>query len=572
LYLALVAFVAPFIVLAPLNGYLSNSLPRRGVVVGAAAFLVVVLLPFIFLPATGGQLVWLLGLTTMGAAIYQPACDAMLPAAADDAHSTLPRVNGWMALGSVAALVVGVLRGWDLGAAVLQVESASLLWLNALCLATAFVASFPSDRVRPEAVKGAFAGFGRDLARIGRERDTCGSLLGLAGFQALATAACGVLVAANLEDLLRPLLWLGGGAVAGCALAMWQAHPMRNRGLVPFGAAGLLVPLVWGALQPELSATAAFLLGFTGALVVVPLRAAYLAALPADARGNGAAIMNAAVCAVTAGLGLLMYALPTPSWRFGLLAVLALVGAALAVHFLFRDLVENVLECLVWPVYRIRAHGPGAGRLPLRGPLLIVSNHTSYVDMFLIGKVVPRSLVPLLTSVFYDRTFIHFWMVRVVGAIRVEAAAFRREAPELRAAVELLHQGKCLVIFPEARLRTSEEVLLRPFGQGVWHILRALPETVVVPLWIEGGWGSWSSYFRGPPMKNKRIDRWRRIDIGVGVPAPLPPAVLQDQRKTRDYLHAACLACRDYVGLPPTAAPAPRQTAEANDPPPDRVI
>jgi 1-acyl-sn-glycerol-3-phosphate acyltransferase len=173
--------------------------------------------------------------------------------------------------------------------------------------------------------------------------------------------------------------------------------------------------------------------------------------------------------------------------------------------------------------------------------------------------------------VFYDRTFIHWWMVRVVGAIRVEAAGFRREAPELQTAIGLLQQGKCLVIFPEARLRTSEEVPLRPFGQGVWHILRAVPETVVVPLWIEGGWGSWSSYRGGPPMKNKRFDRWRPIDLGVGMPAPLPHEVLQDQRQTREYLHAACLACRGYLGLPPTAAPVPRQIAEANDPPSDRV-
>src|SRR5262245_37372178 len=37
-YLATVVFVAPWVVLAPLNGCLCNGLPRRGVLVGASAY------------------------------------------------------------------------------------------------------------------------------------------------------------------------------------------------------------------------------------------------------------------------------------------------------------------------------------------------------------------------------------------------------------------------------------------------------------------------------------------------------------------------------------------------------
>jgi hypothetical protein len=55
-------------------------------------------------------------------------------------------------------------------------------------------------------------------------------------------------------------------------------------------------------------------------------------------------------------------------------------------------------------------------------------------------------------------------------------------------------------------------------------------------------------------MKNKRFDVWRRIDIGIGEPAPLLAEVLRDHRRTREYLHAACLACRQYVGLVTAAA------------------
>ena len=45
--------------------------------------------------------------------------------------------------------------------------------------------------------------------------------------------------------------------------------------------------------------------------------------------------------------------------------------------FLLRPVVEACLEMLFWPMYRIRAHGPGARLIPTSGPLLIVCNHSA---------------------------------------------------------------------------------------------------------------------------------------------------------------------------------------------------
>ena len=151
---------------------------------------------------------------------------------------------------------------------------------------------------------------------------------------------------------------------------------MRNLGLAPYGAPGLLSALVWCGLafgEAGLPTVPIFLLGFMGALVNAPLRAAYLAAVPADARGNATAVMNAAIYLLTAALALLMYGLtqgdvlPTAFLQLGFLALLAALGAGLTVWFLFRPMLENIVECLVWPIYRIHAYGPGVGKMPLRG-------------------------------------------------------------------------------------------------------------------------------------------------------------------------------------------------------------
>jgi 1-acyl-sn-glycerol-3-phosphate acyltransferase len=298
-----------------------------------------------------------------------------------------------------------------------------------------------------------------------------------------------------------------------------------------------------------------FVLGFMGGLVNVPLRAAYLAAVPADALGNATAVMNTAIYVLTTALALVMLGLirggllPTPVAQLGFLAALTAAGAAVAWWALYPPAFEQFCEVLLMPMYRVRAVGPGRDKIPAAGPLLVVANHAAYLDPFWLCKFMPRHVTPMMTSVFYDLPVIRWLMVHVVRAIRVPAATFRREAPELRDAVAVLRRGGCVMIFPEAILRRRPDVLLRPFGQGVWHVLQELPETPVLVCWIEGGWGSYASYDRGPPLKGKGPDLLRRIDIAVGEPRPLPPEVLADQKATRHYLMRACLECRRYLGL-----------------------
>jgi len=113
-------------------------------------------------------------------------------------------------------------------------------------------------------------------------------------------------------------------------------------------------------------------------------------------------------------------------------------AAVVAWSLLSVPTLELTIEFLFWPMYDVRAHGPGANRIPRRGPVLLIANHSTYADPFLLSKVAPRQVTPLMTSVFYDLPVIRWLMVHAVGAIRVQKGAFRREAPELRDAVARL--------------------------------------------------------------------------------------------------------------------------------------
>jgi 1-acyl-sn-glycerol-3-phosphate acyltransferase len=255
--------------------------------------------------------------------------------------------------------------------------------------------------------------------------------------------------------------------------------------------------------------------------------------------------------------------------QLGFLAVLAAAGTVAATWLYLSQALENIVEVILCLMYRIRSHGPGAGRIPADGPLILVANHAAYLDPFWIFRITPRQVRPLMTSVFFDIPVVSWMMRHLIQAIRVEFTSFRREVPELKEVVGVLRDGGCVLVFPEARLRRSEDEYLRRFGQGVWHVLQDLPETPVMVCWIEGGWGSWMSYFNGPPGKNKRPD-WRRpINIALEVAEALPAEVRADQRRTREYLMRRCLECRRYLGLPVPALNVEKDEAKAEVQPPE---
>jgi 1-acyl-sn-glycerol-3-phosphate acyltransferase len=210
---------------------------------------------------------------------------------------------------------------------------------------------------------------------------------------------------------------------------------------------------------------------------------------------------------------------------------------------------EQFLEIVIWPIYRIKGYGPGIDAMSAHGPVLVVANHTAWMDPVWTSKVLPRRLVGMLTSVFFDIPVLRWVLTHLAETIRVELSGFRREVPELKKAIAVLDRGDCVLIFPEGALRKKEENLLKQFGQGVWHILSERPQVPVVVCWIEGGWGSYFSYFKGPPTKNKKFDFWRRIRVAVTAPRVVPAEILADHRATRQYLMQECLEARRFLGL-----------------------
>jgi 1-acyl-sn-glycerol-3-phosphate acyltransferase len=197
----------------------------------------------------------------------------------------------------------------------------------------------------------------------------------------------------------------------------------------------------------------------------------------------------------------------------------------------------------------VRAYGPGQYQIPLTGPAIVISNHAAWLDPIWLAKALPCRLTPMMTSRFFDLPFVG-WVVRVLAkAIRVPDTGFRRETPEIQQAIERLREGHVVLVFPEGRMRRNEKQPLRRFGQGIYHILRDQPGIPVISCWIDGNWGSFTSFSGGPPTKNKKMDLWRPINIGVSEPIIVPTDILADANLTRRYMMQACLGARARLGL-----------------------
>ena len=365
------------------------------------------------------------------------------------------------------------------------------------------------------------------------------------------------------SPLLLPLLFddQSQGMIAlalGWFLAKCYWHPYRLLGWVPVVAILLLFAAVWLALAGEGSPTACIVFNFgVGSTIGTTRRSpvghmasynkifeAVCEDIQRYAFGLGSFLAFAALAA-----SILYYVESKMVFRAAVIGM-ALVYFLFVWLTLFRPFFELLIEPPLWFSYRIRGAGPGLVGFPTRGPCLVVANHACWLDPIFLAKLLPRPLTPMMTGRFYDLPVMSFLMRRF-GIIRVREVAVRREAPpEIGEAVAALDRGECVVVFPEGYLRRTEDRYLRRFGQGVWQILKARPDTPVYACWIEGGWGSYTSYFQGPPTKNKKPDFRRPIHVAVSEAVIVEPAVLETHLATRIYFMNRVIEARRHLGLP----------------------
>lgn len=169
-----------------------------------------------------------------------------------------------------------------------------------------------------------------------------------------------------------------------------------------------------------------------------------------------------------------------------------------------------VAGLLVRSWLRLFTHWQVTGRenIPSQGPLLVVANHVSFIDIPLIGASLDRRLIFMAKQNLFDYPLLSY-LVRAFGSIPVHRGKPDRRA--LRQAEQALTQGQTLVIFPEGT-RSRSGRLQRAFPGMALIALRS--GTPILPVAITGTKG----------IKNLAwLLRRPRITVNFGSPFQLPP-------------------------------------------------
>lgn len=173
--------------------------------------------------------------------------------------------------------------------------------------------------------------------------------------------------------------------------------------------------------------------------------------------------------------------------------------------------------------YDIRPEG--VENVPKTGGVLMVSNHVSYVDAIVMTLACPRKIRFLAHESFFSVPFVRAALVEF-GTIPVSQTRFK---DSIRIAADAVVAGELVCIFPEGQLTTTGDV--NEIKRG-YELIAARAEALLLPVGLEGLWGSLMSWERGRPFWKKPNKLRFLIHVRFGPTQPasgLPPDVLRTE-------------------------------------------
>jgi acyl-[acyl-carrier-protein]-phospholipid O-acyltransferase/long-chain-fatty-acid--[acyl-carrier-protein] ligase len=336
---------------------------------------------------------------------------------------------------------------------------------------------------------------------------------GFGTLQSWFMAAAGIGMAAGFgfaSFLLRKRIELGWVPVAGVLMTLTSIALAL---IDPQGSLGLLDGGFTAASQ------SAFLwvmtaLAFFAALFLAPLNAWMQDRYPAAKRGELQSAVNLQDCLAgiiaVAFIALGSKVIPG-STPMGSLQNLLLAGAGFCglmtlavIRLLPRDFVRVVGLTLVRTFYRIRSID--SHHVPAKGGVLLLPNHVTWADAFFITAASPRPVRFVMDASFMNHPAVGAFC-RLFDTVPI-ALGKPREA--IRAATDALAQGDVVCLFPEGQLTRTGT--LQELQRGAELIARQAG-VPVIPVWLDGAWGSIFSFER-----NRFFRKWPyRIPYGMGI-------------------------------------------------------
>jgi len=180
--------------------------------------------------------------------------------------------------------------------------------------------------------------------------------------------------------------------------------------------------------------------------------------------------------------------------------------------------IDLLYECLYWicGVLMVLVYGfrvDGGRRIPRTGPVLLIANHQSYLDIIPLGLAARRRIYFLAKKPLF-RSKILAWIMRFFDTVAIDNEGMSRAG--LQGILEHLQRGQVVLIFPEGeRCWDGKLGELRP---GVTLVVRKA-KAPVVPMGLAGAFEAWPRTRPWPSFAPPILGRSRKqVAVVVGEP------------------------------------------------------
>lgn len=571
----------PFVLFAPIVGWLSDRFSKRTVIIWCLIIQVCVLAGTAY--SLKLQAVWL---TSLGFFLLAIQSTLLSPAKYGICKEfvgsqKLAVANGWLQMLTIASLICGTLIGGKAFASLAGVEleegmsvtaaqvdqawnAAAIIVVVLLgfsfvpFLVMRMVAKPPARSKQPFRSKIVFAHF-RHLREVLGHRELRLAAIGDMFFWFAGGAVALILIQAGWEvyskgdsRAIAVSSFFNGavglGFVLGSLLVAVICKHRNELGLIPIGAIGMSFFLSILILQDQGSIfyyATLFGTGLSSTIFFVPLTVLIQDLAEESKRGRVlsavnlmnslASLLAIAVVFAMRGMGL------STGVQFLILGALSFGVAIFILQLMPRHFLQFILIGLTRILYRIKPLN--ADRIPKEGGLLMISNHVSYIDAFIISAACPR---PVRFVVYNEYMKVRpiAWFMRMFNVVPISET---KAKDAIRTTAQAIANGEIVCIFPEGRLTRTG--MLNDLKKG-FEIIARKAESPVLPVYMDALWGSIFSYERERYFYKAPRRLPYPVTVNFGDPIPHDEVSVDRARLALQDLSADAFPERDDINRP----------------------
>jgi len=327
-------------------------------------------------------------------------------------------------------------------------------------------------------------------------------------------------------------------------------------GLVPLGALGITLfgldlffatpaspfgsDLALGAFLGQFAAWRVLFdvmfIGLFGGFYIVPLYALIQKSSAPDRLSRAIACNNVLNAFFMVMSAIIVGVLLKVGVSIGTMFLFIAIANTLVAAYIFRLVPEFLMRFLIWMLMHsaYKVNNIGLDNIPEKGAAILACNHVSFVDALLVGGSCRR---PVRFVMYYKifRLPVMNFIFRTAGAIPI--ASRKEDEAMYHSAFEKMHEvirnEEILCIFPEGQITHDGE--MNEFKPGIIRVLEKTPAPVI-PIALQGLWGSLFSRKDGPAMKKRPKRLFAKIGLVVGKPIPAADVTLDGLQNSVEKL------------------------------------